>query len=68
MQRDTQRCSDACADRNRQAEFVSPISHGFVVTHVYVLAWRIAKINSAKEVLVQSSRIRTLMEIIEPPS
>jgi hypothetical protein len=31
MQRDTQRCSDACADRDRQAKFVLPISHGLCV-------------------------------------
>jgi hypothetical protein len=31
MQRDAQRCSDACADRDRQAKFVLPISHGLCV-------------------------------------
>jgi hypothetical protein len=28
MQCDTQCCSDACADRDRKAKFVLPISHG----------------------------------------
>jgi hypothetical protein len=51
MQRDTQRCSDACADRDRKAKFVLPISHGLCATR---LQYRVPRL---------SSRVRQLFTI-----